>query len=74
MWNHHLIKDVYDRMDIRWFVPLIHGFIGFQALKIFGRRIDFILISRRSRHFAGTRYNKRGVNQDGKVANDVETE
>ncbi|KAI3889765.1 hypothetical protein MKW92_041999 [Papaver armeniacum] len=32
------------------------------------------LISRRSRHFAGTRYLKRGVNDRGRVANDVETE
>jgi hypothetical protein len=32
------------------------------------------LISRRSRHFAGTRYLKRGLNEDGKVANFVETE
>ncbi|MCO5577098.1 hypothetical protein L7F22_030920 [Adiantum nelumboides] len=32
------------------------------------------LIARRSRHFAGTRYLKRGVNAKGRVANDVETE
>ncbi|KAM1116862.1 hypothetical protein ACFX15_007055 [Malus domestica] len=32
------------------------------------------LVSRRSRHFAGTRYLKRGVNDGGRVANDVETE
>jgi hypothetical protein len=32
------------------------------------------LISRRSRHYAGTRYLKRGVNEKGRVANDVETE
>jgi len=32
------------------------------------------LIARRSRHYAGTRYLKRGVNDEGRVANDVETE
>lgn len=33
-----------------------------------------ILIARRSRHYAGTRYLKRGVNVHGKVANDCEIE
>ena len=32
------------------------------------------VIARRSRHFAGTRYLKRGISDDGKVANDVEVE
>lgn len=36
--------------------------------------MDLILIARRSRHYAGTRYLKRGINVHGKVANDVEVE
>ena len=32
------------------------------------------LIARRSRYFAGARYLKRGVNDEGNVANEVETE
>lgn len=32
------------------------------------------LIARRSRHYAGVRYLKRGVNDEGNVANEVETE
>jgi len=36
--------------------------------------ISLILISRRSRHNAGTRYIKRGINEQGFVANHVETE
>ncbi|KAJ0087013.1 hypothetical protein Patl1_07168 [Pistacia atlantica] len=43
-------------------------------LSIFGRDFSVSLISRCSRHFAGTRYLKRGVNDRGRVANDVETE
>eukprot|EP00897_Mesotaenium_endlicherianum_P007069 jgi/Mesen1/6390/ME000329S05561 len=43
-------------------------------LSIFGRVVIITLIARRSRHFAGTRYLKRGVNDKGRVANDVETE
>jgi hypothetical protein len=33
-----------------------------------------ILIARRSSEFAGTRFNRRGCNLDGNVANEVETE
>ena len=39
-----------------------------------GRVIFITLIARRSRHFAGARYLKRGVNDQGNVANEVETE
>jgi len=36
--------------------------------------MDYILISRRSSKRAGTRYNARGIDDDGKVANFVESE
>lgn len=32
------------------------------------------LLARRSRHFAGTRFKKRGLSEAGYVANEVETE
>lgn len=32
------------------------------------------LVARRSRHFAGTRYRKRGISAQAFVANEVETE
>ena len=41
---------------------------------LIGRRINITLVGRRSRHFAGTRYLKRGVTENGKVANEVEIE
>ena len=43
-------------------------------ISVFGKIIYVTLIARRSRHFAGTRFLKRGVNQRGYVANDVESE
>ncbi|CAI0470801.1 unnamed protein product [Linum tenue] len=43
-------------------------------LSVSGRDFKLTLISRRSRHYAGTRYLKRGINEKGRVANDVETE
>lgn len=36
--------------------------------------LELYLLSRRSRHRAGMRYLKRGVDEQGKVANYVETE
>lgn len=38
------------------------------------KNYTMILISRRSRHRAGTRYKRRGVDESGKCANYVETE
>lgn len=39
-----------------------------------GKCLSIALVSRRSRHFAGVRYLKRGLNSEGSCANDVETE
>jgi len=39
-----------------------------------GRHFQLCLISRRSRHRAGTRYFRRGIDHEGHVANFVETE
>ena len=43
-------------------------------LTVLGRVIFITLIARRSRHYAGARYLKRGVDDEGNVANEVETE
>lgn len=75
VWNDHLTKPL--RLVLgngRWVVPLIHGFWQQRTLAVFGQTLTITLVARRSRHFAGTRYQKRGVNHEGRVANDVETE
>ena len=36
--------------------------------------VDYIIVSRRSRHRAGLRYQRRGIDDDAHVANFVETE
>lgn len=75
VWNHDMIEGLYSILtDKNWLVPIMHGFIGYRNLTILGRKYDLVVISRRSRHFAGTRYLKRGLSEEGKVANDVETE
>ncbi|KAF1955781.1 polyphosphoinositide phosphatase [Byssothecium circinans] len=76
VWNHFLLepakaalKNVYD-----WCHPIIHGSVDQSSLDVFGRRIYITLLARRSRFFAGARFLKRGANDRGYVANDVETE
>lgn len=58
-----------------WIVPIIHGFLDQRSFRFScGSVVHFTLIARRSRFFAGTRYLRRGVNGEGHVANEVESE
>ncbi|KAH0579741.1 hypothetical protein H2248_002578 [Termitomyces sp. 'cryptogamus'] len=78
-WNYHLLACTFAGQDIPrlsppWLLPLVHGHVDQAKLTVLGRVIFVTLIARRSRHFAGARYLKRGVNAEGNVANEVETE
>lgn len=48
--------------------------ISLNRAEIAGKSFEFGLISRRSTNYAGTRFNVRGVDEEGNVANFVETE
>ena len=48
--------------------------LSFAEVRIGRQELLVTLIARRSRHFAGTRYIKRGIDQRGYVANEVESE
>ncbi|KAJ2156756.1 phosphatidylinositol-3,5-bisphosphate 5-phosphatase [Coemansia sp. RSA 552] len=76
VWNYQLICNATQGIGLgaEWTVALIHGYVDQSKLSIFGRDVYITLIARRSRIFAGVRYLKRGVNDAGYVANDVETE
>ncbi|SGY30580.1 BQ5605_C002g01166 [Microbotryum silenes-dioicae] len=76
VWNRFLLTPAFAHLkqDSPWVLPLIHGFVDQAKLSVFGRTIYITLIARRSRHFAGARFLKRGANEQGYVANDVETE
>ncbi|GAB4844795.1 Phosphoinositide phosphatase sac1 [Ancistrocladus abbreviatus] len=75
VWNAYLTEAIRSRCKNNiWTVALVHGHFKQIRMSIFGRDFSVTLVSRRSRHFAGTRYLKRGVNDKGRVANDVETE
>jgi hypothetical protein len=76
VWNHYLLQPAVDalRDPFDWCRPIIHGYIDQAALSIYGRTAHITVIARRSRYFAGARFLKRGANDLGYVANDVETE
>ncbi|XP_022754764.1 phosphoinositide phosphatase SAC3-like isoform X2 [Durio zibethinus] len=75
VWNEFLTRGIRSHLqNTLWTVALVYGFFKQATLSVSGRDFKLTLIARRSRHFAGTRYLKRGVNEKGRVANDVETE
>ncbi|KAL8133203.1 phosphatidylinositol-3-phosphatase SAC1-like isoform X2 [Apium graveolens] len=75
VWNAFLSEAIRSRCNNTiWTIALVHGNFKQTRLSVFGRDFSVTLVSRRSRHFAGTRFLKRGVNDRGRVANDVETE
>ncbi|KIY44512.1 hypothetical protein FISHEDRAFT_51229 [Fistulina hepatica ATCC 64428] len=79
VWNFHLMTAAFANeskfpLNMHWLLPLVHGHVDQAKLTVVGRVIFITLIARRSRHFAGARFLKRGVNDEGNVANEVETE
>ena len=57
-----------------WITPIIHGYFAQRTLVLHNRKLRMTLVARRSRHFAGPRYLRRGADIQGRVANEVETE
>ncbi|KAI8812473.1 polyphosphoinositide phosphatase [Cladochytrium replicatum] len=77
VWNDFLLRNGfgdYISNQTCWALPIINGFVDQAKISVFGHNIFVALIARRSRFFAGARFLKRGVNDYGYVANDVETE
>lgn len=87
-WNYSLVTCLFELKCHESFIqPIIQGYIQADLIKIRlpiliknnistidNRKINFTLISRRNRFQLGTRFRKRGVDDDGNVANFVETE
>jgi hypothetical protein len=74
-WNYALYKKFVERNVNRiWMTVVICGYVGATTQFIKEQEIGFYLISRRSIYHAGTRYNTRGIDDDGHVANFCESE
>lgn len=77
IWNNLLLDPARSALHnpFDWCLAITHGYVDQAALSIYWGRVVYItIIARRSRFFAGARYLKRGANDLGFVANDVETE
>ncbi|OLL25504.1 Polyphosphoinositide phosphatase [Neolecta irregularis DAH-3] len=75
VWNHFLMQPAQALQNPQdWLVILSWSPINKSDVSVYGRSVFITVIARRSRYFAGARFLKRGVNDKGFVANDVETE
>jgi len=76
VWNHSLLEPFTksDKALDKWIIPVIMGYVQSESAMISNKRFDYVLISRRNWRRAGTRYNVRGIDNQGNVANNVETE
>ncbi|KAF2723954.1 hypothetical protein K431DRAFT_310668 [Polychaeton citri CBS 116435] len=89
-WNKHLSNGLIDFREGRsipkkvsstpqpavdpFILPVIQGMLSINSTSIKGNPLTFVLITRRSRHRAGTRYFSRGLDEQGHVSNFNETE
>ncbi|KIY51304.1 hypothetical protein FISHEDRAFT_64308 [Fistulina hepatica ATCC 64428] len=76
-WNRFLQTRLIEssKHDLSPFIlPVIYGTFDARPATLHGRHMALILISRRSRFRAGTRYFRRGLDHEGNVANFNETE
>lgn len=73
-WNMHMLSEIMKLDDESWVLPVIQGFVQVEQCVIDNECFRLALVSRRSRKRAGTRYKRRGIDDEGYVANYVETE
>lgn len=86
MWNSYMMSELIqfrNRLPIQertaldqggFLTTVIRGFAGTSNVRIDGVPSQLTIISRQSCRRAGTRYNARGIDDEGNVANFVETE
>lgn len=76
-WNKYICEELLAAGAAAdcFVTPVIYGYAKSHSAQFRGsNKLDFALITRRSRLRAGTRYFRRGIDEDGSVANFNETE
>eukprot|EP01063_Lacrimia_lanifica_P008781 TRINITY_DN15823_c0_g1_i1.p1 TRINITY_DN15823_c0_g1~~TRINITY_DN15823_c0_g1_i1.p1 ORF type:complete len:2047 (+),score=718.00 TRINITY_DN15823_c0_g1_i1:130-6270(+) len=76
-FNSYLLREFQRGLgdcNSKWVLPCIYGHVSQLTLEANFRRVRAILVARRSRHFAGPRFFKRGMSDEGHVANHIEIE
>jgi hypothetical protein len=79
LWNHTLIRKMAEAADdnnafLQYISPLTQGFAQSRSFADGGIWHSVSVVSRRSTRQAGTRYNARGIDDEGNVAIFTETE
>eukprot|EP01100_Stratorugosa_tubuloviscum_P008289 TRINITY_DN344_c2_g1_i1.p1 TRINITY_DN344_c2_g1~~TRINITY_DN344_c2_g1_i1.p1 ORF type:complete len:590 (+),score=188.30 TRINITY_DN344_c2_g1_i1:42-1772(+) len=78
-WNQFLLEPIISIIEEnskfnQFILPIMMGYIQINHITINSKNFDLILISRRNKHRSGTRFFQRGIDENGVVANNVETE
>ncbi|XP_026194341.1 uncharacterized protein LOC34622814 [Cyclospora cayetanensis] len=79
LWNRELLSLLFQQhaeelISEGFFLLILHGSVQQQVLPTQGVHLQLLTICRRSAAFAGPRYRKRGLNDAGDAANEVEVE
>lgn len=75
IWNSSHLEEFQGFINNKsWIINCIYGFYEQTLCKIYGLKFYITIIARRNKNFAGTRYLKRGISDEGNVGNEVETE
>jgi len=74
-WNSDVISDLTTCGADEWIVPFMSAHVEVRPeCEVEGEKFTLLFISRRSRYRQGCRFTKRGIDEQGNVANFVETE
>ena len=76
VWNQPLLADLRAASPdlLPYLIPLLHGAVFINKCSLNGKSFVWTIVSRRSRFRVGARLFLRGCNDQGQVANYVETE
>lgn len=75
-WNMHMLKPlIREGLSAQWQLKMIQGYVGaFNTTLKSNKHVEYYLISRRQWIRSGTLKNHTGIDEEGYVANYVETE
>lgn len=74
-WNRDLVEDLVVVHADEWIVPFMSAFVEVAYdVPIEDQSVNIVMISRRSRFRQGCRFVKRGIDENGQVANFAEAE
>lgn len=75
-WNRDLVEELVVSHADEWIVPFMSAYVEMRSDVVIeeGIVVSILFISRRSRHRQGCRFIKRGIDENGHVANFAEAE